>query len=124
MESSYAFKIFFRNLFWDFFSFPFWWYSRGLQYFWSVAVKVIRWGGDFFGPGVWLKNLFVPMFGQNDRTGRIISFFVRLLQLIVRGAFFLLWIILILMLFFVWIFLPLIALGGIIFAYGIEKRIF
>ncbi len=122
--ASLATKFFLRSFFWDFLTFPFWWYSRGLQYFWSVAWACIQWGGNFFGAGVWLRNIFVPMYGQYDRAGRIISFFIRFFQVFIRGVLFLLWTICILALFFIWIFLPLIALGGIIFSYGDAKRIF
>lgn len=34
---------------------------------------------------VWIKNLFVPMYGQYDWTGRIISFFMRVFVMIGRA---------------------------------------
>ena len=70
---------------WDFIYFPLWWYSAGL-------VKTIRGVGQFYHNEqvslnffVWLKNIFVPMYGQHDLTGRLISFFMRLVQVIFRG---------------------------------------
>ena len=35
--------------------------------------------------GVWTKNIFVPMFGMHDWQSRIISFFMRVVQIIGRS---------------------------------------
>ncbi len=35
---------------------------------------------------VWLKNLFVPMYGQKDAASFIISFVIRLIQIVFRLA--------------------------------------
>lgn len=34
---------------------------------------------------VWIKNLFVPMYGMYDWQSRLISFFMRLAQIVFRG---------------------------------------
>ena len=34
---------------------------------------------------VWIKNIFVPMFGMHDWQSRIISFFMRVVQIIGRA---------------------------------------
>jgi len=61
--------------------FPVWWYSTGL-------LKVLKgsWGfvKDFeetLAFWIWVKNLFVPMFGQRDIAGRLISIGLRLFQI-------------------------------------------
>lgn len=71
---------------WDFLYFPIWWYSAGL-------LKTLRGVGHFYhhqevslGFTIWLKNLFVPMYGQHDFAGRLISFVIRLVQIIYRGT--------------------------------------
>lgn len=73
----------------DFFShiflFPFWWYTRGVAFASSIAFHGIRFGNEQLAPGIWLANLFVPMFGQHDWQGRIMSFFMRLMNIIIRG---------------------------------------
>ena len=76
---------------WDILYFPIWWYSQGL---WAV----IKWVGHFLqrrlqstGLLVWLKNLFTPMFGQRDIAGKLISFFVRLIQIAVRSIMMVFW---------------------------------
>ncbi len=56
---------------------------------------------------IWLKNIFRPMYGQHDWQGRIISVFIRLIQVIVRGIIMFVWIIFSFILFLVWIFLPI-----------------
>lgn len=61
----------------DALTFPWWWYTRGLR-------RVLRWAGRTLrgweravGLRLWLKSLFVPMFGQTDWQGRIVSFSMR-----------------------------------------------
>jgi len=39
---------------------------------------------DQLAPMLWLKNLLVPMFGQYDWQGRLVSFFMRLVNVIFR----------------------------------------
>ena len=70
---------------WDFLYFPIWWYSAGL-------LKTLRGVGNFYREQeaslnflVWFKNIFVPMYGQYDMAGRLVSFFIRLVQIIYRG---------------------------------------
>ncbi len=65
--------------------FPLWWYSQGL-------VAASRFARDFvvgyersLALSVWLKNIFVPMFGQHDWQSRIISVFMRVVNIIGRG---------------------------------------
>ncbi|MFA7314452.1 MAG: hypothetical protein WC025_00790 [Candidatus Magasanikbacteria bacterium] len=58
-------------------------------------------------PGLWLKNIFVPMFGQYDFQGRLVSVFVRFLNIIFRTIGLLVWVILVIVLFFIWILLPM-----------------
>jgi len=45
----------------------------------------MKWSSDLFGLGIWVKNLFVPMYGETSLTGRAISFGVRFVMIIVRG---------------------------------------
>lgn len=66
------------------FRFPVWWYSDGLgdAVDWAKLGIVARWRG--YAVGIWLRNLFVPMYGANDWTGRLISVFIRLCVIIFR----------------------------------------
>jgi len=66
--------------------FPLWWYSRGLLRFLFALVGRWRNMAAKLGLGVWTRYLFTPMFGQYDAAGRIISFFVRIFQIMMRSA--------------------------------------
>ena len=86
--------------------FPIWWYGPGL-------VRTIRKLGLFWldqgrmiGFSVWLRNIFVPMYGQSDLAGRLISFVMRLIQVVLRGTVLLFWLAFVLAALCLWIALP------------------
>jgi len=88
------------------FYFPLWWYSNGL-------IKTLKWSWNFIkdfeqtlGFMIWVKNLFVPMFGQKDIAGRLISFFLRLVQIIFRGIALLFFILLNIVFIVIYLILP------------------
>jgi len=100
---------------WDLLYFPFWWYSRG---FWGV----LKWAGRFLlrqlnttGLLVWVQNLFTPMFGQHDWAGIIISFFVRCVQIIVRGCLMIFWLVYIVAAIILWLVAPVYVLYQLVF---------
>jgi hypothetical protein len=95
--------------------FPVWWYSVGLGraikniwHFWRDQEKVL-------GFLVWAKNIFVPMYGQYDWAGRLISFMVRLVQIIFRGFVLFIWLILCLFALLAWLALPILLLIALAF---------
>lgn len=94
--------------------FPCWWYSRGLQKraqeFTNGVCRLSR----YLALKILLQNLFKPMFGQYDRTGRIISFFMRCFQLLIRLFIFLLGTVFLFALLILWIILPIVAIWQII----------
>ena len=101
----------------DLFYFPLWWYTGGV-------VHSAKWCGQFFmegnktlAPVLWIQNLFVPMFGQYDWQGRIISFFMRLAQFFFRSLALLIWFVVCLALFCVWLILPIIVFGGLFMSF-------
>jgi hypothetical protein len=94
--------------------FPFWWYSKGF-------LKVLKGSGSFIidfeqtlGLGIWVKNLFVPMFGQTDFAGRMISVFLRLFQIIWKCLVLVVIIILTLIFVIVWLALPIFIIYEIV----------
>ena len=93
----------------DILYFPIWWYTRGarkfLLFFWQKIVFAQR----SLGVGVWLANLFKPMYGQNDLSGQIISFFVRMFQIIVRFIALVIWSLILFLAFLFWLLLPLLT---------------
>lgn len=90
----------------DMFYTPVWWYGRGIIYWGKKCVSWLRSGNETLAPGLWLKNLFVPMFGQYDWQGRIISFLIRLVQVIFRGLCLGAWGVVCVLVFIVWIIAP------------------
>ncbi len=86
--------------------FPVWWYSLGTKRAFLACTGLIGDANGNLAPGLWLKNIFVPMFGQTDWQGRITSFFMRLVNVIGRGFGLLIWTTVVWILFVVWITLP------------------
>lgn len=70
----------FGSLIW----FPVWWYSVGLQRVVGGALSRLRYRSRSYGLKIWIQNFFVPMYGQYDLTGRLVSVFMRLIVLIGR----------------------------------------
>ncbi|MBT5808357.1 hypothetical protein HOI18_03745 [Candidatus Uhrbacteria bacterium] len=64
---------------------PVWWYTSGLKLVFYSTLHSMKNASVFFGLGVWVKNLFVPMYGETTLTGRVISFGVRFVMIIFRG---------------------------------------
>lgn len=69
----------------DLLLFPLWWYTKGLvetsqriTTFWAQSLKALN-------LLVWMKNIFVPMYGQRDLTGILVSIMMRIVQIILRS---------------------------------------
>jgi hypothetical protein len=103
--ATYGGKIIFK-IFWDFAYFPLWWYSEGLVQAARGVFNFWRSQEASLGFFVWLKNIFVPMYGQQDFAGRAISFVVRFVQIIFRGIALLFFIVLGLAFFIFYLILP------------------
>lgn len=65
--------------------------------------------------GVWVKNLFVPMFGLHDWQSRLISVFMRALQILIRGFAMVLWVAFVLFLACIYVVAPVLAIGFLVF---------
>lgn len=93
--------------------FPIWWYSGGIKYAALGCVKLFRAGNTQLAPALWFRNIFVPMYGQYDIQGRIISFLMRLFQIIVRTIATLFWLVICLIIFCAWLALPIVISWGL-----------
>lgn len=101
-------------------SFPFWWYTRGLSIVAAWAARSVRNAAANVGLGVWIKNLFVPMYGETAISGRLISFFIRLFMVVVRSIGVLAWSVLVALLFAAYlIVLPAAVIGLLYHSAGI-----
>ena len=112
-------KFVLRDILFDMVYWLAWWYTTGLKKSFYGMLGTIRQGNQELGLTIWLKNLFKPMFGQYDWQGRLISFFMRLFQLIVRSVIFLFWVILSGITFLIWILLPLFILFQVFYNTGL-----
>ncbi|MFH1413182.1 MAG: hypothetical protein ABIG10_04155 [bacterium] len=102
----------------DLIYFPVWWYTKG-------AWKMLAWIKNFLHNMlkslallVWVKNLFVPMYGQRDIAGFFISFFMRLFQIIFRSLAFLFFVILSLIAIIIWLSLPIVLIYQIVLQFN------
>ncbi|MFA5413842.1 MAG: hypothetical protein WC348_04920 [Patescibacteria group bacterium] len=94
--------------------FPIWWYTKGLAMAANFSWQRIKNMEVRLGVKVWVVNIFKPMFGQRDIAGVLISFFMRIFQIIGRMLVLILWTVIMILVFFVWIVLPLFVVLGII----------
>lgn len=111
------FKFLFPKIVWHIFSdilyFPIWWYSFGLYAAWMRYIASVQSMNRSLGFTIWLKNIFTPMFQQRDISGRIISFFMRSLQIVFRGLFMIVFVCLWFIVFLVYPILPIIIVWQI-----------
>lgn len=94
--------------------FPIWWYTKGLAMAANFSWRRIKNMEIRLGVKVWVVNIFTPMFGQRDIAGVLISFFMRIFQIIGRSLVLFLWVIVMILVFFAWIALPIVVVLGII----------
>ncbi len=102
------------EFFFDLFYFPVWWYTVGLARHAKSCVSIFQSGNEQLAPGLWLKNIFVPMFGQYDWQGRLVSFFIRFVNVIGRFLALCVWAAVTIVLFVIWPLAPL-AVGFLLF---------
>ena len=65
--------------------FPVWWYTKGLSLVASNAIAALKYRSQSYSFRIWIRNFFVPMYGQYDIWGRIISVLMRFIVLIGRS---------------------------------------
>src|SRR3989338_1737861 len=111
-------KYFVRDLLGGIIYFPFWWYTGGLWMMLHWTFHSIRYVDAWLGFSVWLRNIFVPMYGETQLSGRAISFLARLMVIVVRGIAVLVWSIIALAIFSAYLLLLPAAVLGIFFNGG------
>jgi len=109
----YFLKIIFIDTIKDVLYFPIWWYSQGLILTFRWMAGEIIATEKMIGVGIWIKNIFVPMFGQRDIQGRVVSFFMRVFQILFRFIALLGFSVFYIVIFLFYIILPLIILIGV-----------
>jgi len=109
-----AFKSIFVDIVWQIVYFPIWWYSQGLRQTIFYAGNSIKNAARMLALPLMFRNLFKPMFGQSDRTGRAISFFMRLILTLSRTIVFVLAVFFYAGVLIFWVLLPVFVVWGII----------
>lgn len=73
-----------RDVLFDVVRFPIWWYTTGMvqagRFFLNEFQSVV----DRLSIPILLRNLFKPMYGDYTKSGRIISFFMRIIVFFFR----------------------------------------
>jgi hypothetical protein len=109
----YSIKIL-TQIFWEIVYFPVWWYTIGLFHLLQTLQEFMSNREKELALLVWVKNIFKPMYGEYNWQGWIISFIVRLFQIIVRSVVLLFWFIIVVAVLLLWIILPVAAVLQII----------
>lgn len=99
----------------DILYFPAWWYSRGLLNTVKKMLEFLSQRQKSLALLVWIKNIHKPMYAQYDWQGIVISVFMRIIQIIIRGIIMLFWCAFALAVVLVWIFLPILVIYELIF---------
>ena len=95
----------------DILLFPIWWYTTGMV---RVAKKLLsEWVDieEWLSLRILLKNMFRPMFADYSKTGRLISFGLRVFLVTTKGLVLVAWTVIELVLMAAWIIVPALALG-------------
>lgn len=103
------------------FYFPVWWYTKGLWKFIKNTSLSLSERQKSLALFIWIKNIFTPMYGQRDLSGKFISFFIRLIQIIFRAIVLIFWLIVSLVEIIIWLVLPIFVVYQIMFQLGIFK---
>ena len=83
--------------------FPLWWYSGGIKKAGIYSANLFLSGNDYLAPGLWLRNIFVPMFGQSDWQGRLVSILMRFVNIVFRSIALIFWALIAVAVFFLWL---------------------
>lgn len=95
--------------------FPVWWYTVGTKKVLFFIGREIKALADMLSLKILFKNLLKPMYGDYSRSGRLISFFVRIFHFFFLLITTIVWILVMILLLIFWLFLPLLVIYSIIF---------
>ncbi len=95
------------EFFLDILYFPIWWYTRGAKRAAVAVWHMFQEANISLAPGLWLRHILTPMFGQTDWQGRIMSFFMRVVNIIGRTIALVVWMLVCLLVFSLWLAWPI-----------------
>lgn len=108
-------RYFFVDLLGGIIAFPVWWYTVGFVHMAAWAAHSVRNVSRNLGLSIWVRNLFVPMYGEHGIEGRLISFFMRLVMIIGRGMGVLVWSVIVWTTFALYLVAPAACVFGLLF---------
>lgn len=109
--TSRATSFFLREFLGEVLFFPVWWYCDGLQRFsWGLFNHLARVEYQL-GVRLLIRTIWQPMYGDRTRSGRIISFFMRLVLIFGKGFVLAIWTAVAMSAWALWIIAPLVTLG-------------
>ena len=98
--------------------FPIWWYSNGLLKVLKYTIASIKDFAHGLNIGLLFKYLLTPMYGYNDISSRVISFFVRIVHFLVLFFITIVWTIVLIILVLAWILIPVFVIYNVLLASG------
>jgi hypothetical protein len=117
-------KFVFKELVFDVIYFPVWWYTKGLK---KAAVffvdEVMDWANRL-SLKILFKSMFKPMYGDYTRSGRIISFFMRIIVFGFKLVVMIIWLFVLLVLFLLWLVMPVFIVYMIILNISGQRGLF
>lgn len=99
----------------DILYFPIWWYSTGLINIIKSLFNFLKYKEKGLALGVWIKNIFRPMYAQTDWQGILISILMRIVEIIARSIIMLFWVLVAIIALIIWIGFPFLALFELFF---------
>ncbi len=103
------------DIFWNILFFPIWWYSIGLVEFLKKIKVFLSDKQKSLGLFVWIKNIFVPMYGQKDFQGVMISIVMRFIQIVFRFLAMVFWCLVSFVAVLAWLSFPILSVWGIFY---------
>lgn len=108
----------------DFVYFPLWWYSHGLKKVALFFKHQVRNQAERLSLRILIVNLFNPMYGDYSKSGRIISFFLRIIVFGFKMILMFIWTIILLIVMVVYLLLPPFIIYNIVLNISGDKGFF
>lgn len=112
--SGRATKFLLREFFGEVLYFPVWWYTDGLRWWSQMLLRQLIATEYRLAVRILVRTLFQPMYGDRTRSGRIISFFMRLVLIVGKGLTLVVWASVFVCAWVLWIGGPVLTLGLLI----------
>jgi len=101
------------DVFWNVLYFPLWWYGQGAKKTLVYSWQKIKAGWRSLALTILLVNFFKPMYGQKGWAAYVLSIGARFFQVLGRLVLMFFWALLWLLIFLLWIVLPVFSLWQI-----------